>query len=194
MNNIKSFSLSLAVSVGYIVHTYKRTPNSAVAAASRIWAVPARKVTAAWLRGLPFPILCGPLWSFHGPLWSLVVFPGSLFCFRYHPRARFSDLRWLAYAITCQCGLITKGLLFDDESMRIMKFHYSKLQIVNVHWQDKIAYKDIWRETGQKPVVVKNTKKKMELTRTNPNPKLTLILTLFSCFMLFSTTVPWSLN
>jgi len=28
--------------------------------------------------------------------------------------------------------------------------------------------------------------------KTNPNPKLTLILTLFSCFMLFSSTVPRS--
>ena len=27
-------------------------------------------------------------------------------------------------------------------------------------------------------------------TKTNPNPKLTQILTLFSCFMLFSSTVP----
>jgi len=29
-------------------------------------------------------------------------------------------------------------------------------------------------------------------TNTNPKPKLTLILTLFSCFMLFSSTVLWS--
>jgi len=46
---------------------------------------------------------------------------------------------------------------------------------------------------GTKPNTKPNTKTKANLnpnTNHEPNPKLTQILTLFSCFMLFSSTVP----
>jgi len=43
----------------------------------------------------------------------------------------------------------------------------------------------LYKTDGTKP----NTNPKTK-TKTNPNPKLTQILTLFSCFMLFSSTVP----